>query len=94
MIAAGTVILRLKGGGAKVSVGPPYFNGTFVPLMVPMIIALGIGPLLAWKRGDLMGALGRGDTIAIARLLIMQLATLVALVAFVKSFVDARRSRS
>ena len=46
-------------GGAKVSVGPPYFNATFIPLMVPMIIALGIGPLLAWKRGDLMGALGR-----------------------------------
>ncbi len=46
-------------GGSKVSVGPPYFNGTFVPLMVPMVIALGVGPLLAWKRGDLMGALGR-----------------------------------
>ena len=46
-------------GGAKVSVGPPYFNATFVPLMVPMIVALGIGPLLAWKRGDLPGALGR-----------------------------------
>ncbi|WPZ36020.1 heme lyase CcmF/NrfE family subunit [Thalassobaculum sp. OXR-137] len=43
--------------GEKVSVGPPFFEATFVPLMVPLIIALGIGPMLAWKRGDLAGAL-------------------------------------
>jgi cytochrome c-type biogenesis protein CcmF len=42
--------------GEKVSVGPPFFEATFVPLMVPLIIAVGIGPLLAWKRGDLAGA--------------------------------------
>jgi len=46
-------------GGAKVSVGPPFFDTVFVPLMVPMIVALGVGPLLPWKRGDLAGALGR-----------------------------------
>jgi cytochrome c-type biogenesis protein CcmF len=46
-------------GGAKVSVGPPFFNATFVPLMVPLLVAVAIGPLLAWKRGDLPGALGR-----------------------------------
>ena len=45
--------------GSKVSVGPPFFNTTFVPLMFPLIMALGIGPLLAWKRGDLAGVLGR-----------------------------------
>ena len=43
--------------GEKVSVGPPFFEATFVPLMVPLVIAVGIGPLLAWKRGDLAGAL-------------------------------------
>ena len=43
--------------GEKVSVGPPFFEATFVPLMVPLIVAVGIGPLLAWKRGDLAGAL-------------------------------------
>ena len=43
--------------GEKVSVGPPFFEATFVPLMVPLIIAVGIGPLLAWKRGDLAGAM-------------------------------------
>jgi cytochrome c-type biogenesis protein CcmF len=45
--------------GKTVSVGPPYFNGTFLPLSIPLIAALGVGPLLAWKRGDLLGALGR-----------------------------------
>jgi cytochrome c-type biogenesis protein CcmF len=46
-------------GGPKLSVGFPFFNRTFVPLMVPMILAIGIGPLLSWKRGDLLGALQR-----------------------------------
>jgi cytochrome c-type biogenesis protein CcmF len=46
-------------GGPKLSVGFPFFNRTFAPLMVPMIIAVGIGPMLAWKRGDLLGALQR-----------------------------------
>ena len=46
-------------GGPKLSVGFPFFNRTFAPLMVPMLIAVGVGPLLAWKRGDLLGALQR-----------------------------------
>jgi len=45
--------------GEKVSVGKPYFEATFVPIMVPLVLALGVGPLLAWKRGDLAAALGR-----------------------------------
>jgi cytochrome c-type biogenesis protein CcmF len=40
-------------GGAKVSVGPPFFNAVFLPLMAPLLIAMAIGPLLPWKRGDL-----------------------------------------
>ncbi|HEY3918203.1 MAG TPA: heme lyase CcmF/NrfE family subunit [Stellaceae bacterium] len=46
-------------GGPKLSVGFPFFNRTFVPLMVPALIAVAVGPLLAWKRGDLRGALQR-----------------------------------
>ena len=46
-------------GGPKISVGPPYFNATFAPLMVPLLIAVPIGAMLAWKRGDLAGVLGR-----------------------------------
>ena len=42
--------------GDKISVGAPYFNATFVPLMVPLLLALPFGPLLAWKRGDIYAA--------------------------------------
>jgi cytochrome c-type biogenesis protein CcmF len=43
----------------KVSVGPPFFNAVFLPLMVPMVMAMAVGPLLPWKRGDLAGVLTR-----------------------------------
>jgi cytochrome c-type biogenesis protein CcmF len=46
-------------GGPKLSVGYPFFDRTFGPLMVPALIAVAAGPLLAWKRGDLLGALQR-----------------------------------
>src|ERR1700722_13192612 len=46
-------------GGAKVSVGPPFFDRTFAPMMVPVLIAMAVGPMLSWKRGDLLGALQR-----------------------------------
>lgn len=39
-------------GGGKVSVGPPFFNAVFIPLMVPMVIVMAMGPLMSWKRGD------------------------------------------
>ena len=45
--------------GAKVSVGAPFFNATFVPLMAPLVVLMAIGPLLPWKRGDLLPALRR-----------------------------------
>src|SRR5215472_7937523 len=43
----------------KVSVGPPFFNMTFVPIMIPLLVAMAVGPLLSWKRGDLWAALQR-----------------------------------
>jgi cytochrome c-type biogenesis protein CcmF len=45
--------------GDKISVGPPFFNSTFGPLFIPLMIAMPFGPLLAWKRGDLLGAAQR-----------------------------------
>src|ERR1700678_1491233 len=45
--------------GDKISVGPPFFNLTFAPLFLPLMIAVPFGPLLAWKRGDLLGAAQR-----------------------------------
>jgi cytochrome c-type biogenesis protein CcmF len=45
--------------GDKISVGAPFFNLTFGPLFVPLLIAVPFGPLLAWKRGDLYGVAQR-----------------------------------
>ncbi len=45
--------------GEKISVGAPFFNLTFGPLMVPLLLAVPFGPVLAWKRGDLYAALQR-----------------------------------
>lgn len=42
-----------------ISVGPPYFNMTFNPLMAILLIALPVAPLLSWKRADLAGAMQR-----------------------------------
>jgi cytochrome c-type biogenesis protein CcmF len=45
--------------GDKISVGAPFFNTTFGPLLVPLLFAMPFGPLLAWKRGDLPGVAQR-----------------------------------
>lgn len=64
--AAATVLLGTlyplileAASGATISVGPPYFALTFVPLMAVALLILPAGPLLAWKRGDLNGVLQR-----------------------------------
>ena len=44
-------------GGDKITVGAPYFNLTFGALIIPLLLLLPIGPLLAWKRGKLREAL-------------------------------------
>ena len=41
--------------GEKISVGAPFFNLTFAPLFIPLLFAMPFGPLLAWKRGDILG---------------------------------------
>src|SRR6186713_2753618 len=45
--------------GEKISVGAPFFNATFAPLAIPLLVAVPFGPLLSWKRGDLLGAAQR-----------------------------------
>ena len=45
--------------GGAISVGAPYFNLTFGPLFVATLLVVPLGPELAWKRGDLAGALER-----------------------------------
>ncbi|WP_333592737.1 heme lyase CcmF/NrfE family subunit, partial [Brevundimonas sp.] len=64
--AAATVLLGTlyplileAASGAAISVGPPYFAATFVPLMAVACLILPAGPLLAWKRADALGAAQR-----------------------------------
>jgi cytochrome c-type biogenesis protein CcmF len=40
-------------GLGKISVGPPYFEAVFVPLMVPTVLLLALGPLARWKEASL-----------------------------------------
>ncbi len=54
--------------GDKISVGAPFFNLTFGPLFVPLMIAMPFAPMLAWKRGDLYGAAQRLIAAGIAAL--------------------------
>ncbi|BCG81442.1 heme lyase CcmF/NrfE family subunit [Mesorhizobium sp. 113-3-3] len=42
--------------GDKISVGAPFFDLTFGPLMLPLLVLVPFGPLLAWKRGDIIAA--------------------------------------
>ena len=52
-------LIREATTGDSISVGPPYFNLTFTPLMATLAILLPAGPLLAWKRGDAAGVAQR-----------------------------------
>jgi len=45
--------------GDKISVGEPFFNLTFGPLMIPLLVVVPFGPLLAWKRGDVFAVAQR-----------------------------------
>ena len=58
----------------KISVGAPFFNATFIPLSIPLFLAMPIGSSLAWKRGDLLGAA--------QRMILALLAGLAGLLAF------------
>ncbi|MHA1107497.1 MAG: heme lyase CcmF/NrfE family subunit [Alphaproteobacteria bacterium] len=57
-------------GGGKVSVGAPFFNATFVPLMVPALIACTAGSMMPWKRADLGGVAQRLRFVLAAALLV------------------------
>ena len=55
--------------GEKISVGPPFFNMTFVPIVIPIFFLMPIGQLLAWKRGDLLAAAQRMTVALVVALL-------------------------
>src|SRR6266480_3862601 len=59
-VAAGSVLLGTLYplivdalGMGKLSVGPPYFNTVFAPLMVPAVFLMGVGPIARWKKASL-----------------------------------------
>ena len=59
-VAAGSVLLGTLYplivdalGMGKLSVGPPYFNLVFVPLMAPAMFLMGLGPIARWKKASL-----------------------------------------
>jgi cytochrome c-type biogenesis protein CcmF len=37
--------------GARITVGPPYFEATFNPVMALLMVFMAIGPVMAWRRG-------------------------------------------
>jgi cytochrome c-type biogenesis protein CcmF len=43
----------------KLSVGPPYFNSVFVPLMLPLLIMLPLGSAAHWKRDRFLAMIGK-----------------------------------
>jgi len=60
MVAAASVLLGTLYplivdalGLGKISVGPPYFNAVFIPLMAPLIFLMGIGPVARWKQASI-----------------------------------------
>lgn len=75
VVAAGSVLLGTLYpliidalGLGKLSVGPPYFNAVFVPVMVPLLVPVAMGPIARWKQADLkemMQRLRLGAVIAV-----------------------------
>ncbi len=61
--------------GEKISVGPPFFNATFIPLAIPLLLIVPFGQALAWKRGDVLAASQRLFA-ALAAALVVGLAAL------------------
>jgi cytochrome c-type biogenesis protein CcmF len=84
LVATGTVLLGTLYplfldalGAGKISVGPPYFEAVFVPLMLPLLVLLGVGPFVPWKhatlgklavrlRGVALASIAVGATLAIS----------------------------
>ena len=54
----------------KLSVGAPYFNAVFIPVMTPLVIFLGFGVLTKWKQNNFIKFLRKIRTLLISSLLI------------------------
>jgi cytochrome c-type biogenesis protein CcmF len=63
--------------GDKISVGPPYFNLTFGPLILPLLLLMPLGPMLTWKRATL-SAVGKRVWLPLCLAVFIAIALLVA----------------
>ena len=68
--------------GDLISIGPPYFNAIFVPLMIILVLFLGIGPMSRWKRTSVTYLIQQLSKVAIAGILIGVLLPLIILLRF------------
>ncbi|CAH0352955.1 heme lyase CcmF/NrfE family subunit [Aquabacterium sp. CECT 9606] len=84
LVAAGTVLLgtlypliidALQLG--KISVGPPYFEAVFVPLMIPVLVLIAVGPFVSWKNASVKQLLVRLRWLALGVLVVAAVAALV-----------------
>jgi cytochrome c-type biogenesis protein CcmF len=71
----------------KISVGPPYFDAVFYPLMAPLVFLMGIGPLAAWREAPLPPLVSRlkwafGSAVVLALLLPLLLGRWSLLIVF------------
>jgi cytochrome c-type biogenesis protein CcmF len=55
---------------SKVSVGPPYFEAVFIPLMVPAILLCAFSPMLSWKRANIENIMERIIAVFICSILL------------------------
>jgi len=65
-------------GLGKISVGPPYFDAVFYPLMAPALFLMGIGPLARWKKAELPELVARlrwAFAVSVIAALLLPLAT-------------------
>jgi cytochrome c-type biogenesis protein CcmF len=71
----------------KISVGPPYFDTVFAPIMAPLVFLMGVGPLMRWKEASVPDLLVRlrwalGVSLAVALILPFVMGSWKPLVAF------------
>ncbi|HIV72857.1 MAG TPA: heme lyase CcmF/NrfE family subunit [Candidatus Aquabacterium excrementipullorum] len=61
----------------KISVGPPYFDSVFMPLMLPLLLLIPVGPFVGWKQGVVGKVLRRLRTVAVVSLVLGGLIALI-----------------
>ena len=56
--------------GKLISIGPPYFNAIFIPLMIPLIFFMAVGPLSMWKSTSVRSMITRLGRVAMISLVL------------------------